>query len=164
MAVQGSGTVARANNPDPAMVDQQKYDARSGAPKRTQTTSPIKWGMKDQTQYSRVGPGMAPSGEPNPAYHFGPDASSANPSDPETPAERGKTLRRQPGTIINGDGTYQPGNLTSSWGMKDANGRGVDNAVGKAVLDEAILSGGKLPATTAEQTGAGPAYTGNDPN
>lgn len=169
MAVKGSGTSPRNNNPDPPMVDQTKFDARSGAPKRTQDTFPVTHGMKDQTQYSRVGPGMSPGGQPNPAYHFGPDASSANPSDPETPAERGKRLVRQPGALVQGpDGSvqgYQPGSLKASWGLKGGMGQDVDNSIGGKVLNEAILSGASsLPVATSEASGPGPAYTGKDPN
>ena len=39
------------------------------------------------------------------------------------------------------------------------------NNIGGKVLGEAILSGStKLPATTSDASGPGPAYTGNDPN
>jgi hypothetical protein len=141
MAVKGSGL----KGPDPAMVEQTHFDARSGHTKHPQTEFPIKWGMKDQTTMSRVGPGMSPGGEPNPTYHFGPDAASANPSDPETPAERGKTLRRQ------------PSELKASWGMVDADGKGVDNSVGGKVLGEAILSGStQLPASVSTKSGPSP--------
>lgn len=160
MAVKGSGTVARSNNPDPPMVEQTHYDARSGAGKRTQTDYPTKWGMKDQTTMSRVGPGMAPGGKPDPTYHFGPDASSANPSDPETPAERGKTLRHQPGGVgaMTNNGDWVPGKLNAAWGMVDADGKGVDNSVGGRVLGEAILSGStKLPDSVSAKTDSGAA-------
>jgi hypothetical protein len=149
MAVKGSGTSPRKDNPDPAMIDQTHFDARGGAPKRTQTSFPIKETMKDQTQMSRVGPGLAGAGaEPNPAYHFGPDASSANPSDPST---------KNPPRIQN--------SFDSCWGMKGGMGQDVEKDLGGKVLGEAILSGStKLPAAVAEAGGAGPAYTGRDPN
>jgi hypothetical protein len=138
MAVQGSGL---GKGPDPAMVDQTHYDARSGAAKRTQTSFPVKEGMKDQTQYSRVGPGMSPGGEPNPAYHFGPDAGSANPSGPASPADS-ETVK-------------------ASWDMKGGMGQGVDPDIAGKVLGEAILSGAsRLPAATSEQSGAGPKQPG----
>jgi hypothetical protein len=163
MAVQGSGTKPMGATVDPAMADQTKFDARSGAAKKTQVAFPVKDGMKDQTTMSRVGPGMQAGGKPDPTYHFGPDASSANPSDPESPAERGKVLRRQPGALVPGpagEGSqYEPGSLKSTWGMKGGNGQGVeDNVSGKAVLAAAVQSGStKLPATTSEQSGPGPA-------
>ena len=167
MAVQGSGTKPRSDNPDPAMVNQTKYDARSGAAKKTLTTFAIKDGMKDQTKMSRVGPGMSGSTEPNPSYHFGPDASSANPSDPQTPAQRGKALRRQPGALIpsaDGQGAqFTPGTLKPSWGMKGTGPRGIQDS--GEVLGNAILSGStKLLASTSDAKGAAPAYTGKDPN
>jgi hypothetical protein len=167
MAVQNSGTKPRADNPDPAMVEQQHYDARSGKPKNTQTDFPVKPGMKDQTVMSRVGPGMSGSPEPNPAYHFGPDASSANPSDPETPAQRGKVLKRQPGALIpsaDGQGSqYTPGTLKPTWGMKGTGPRGIQDS--GEVLGDAILSGStKLPASVSAASGPAPAYTGKDPN
>ena len=170
MAVQNSGTKPRADNPDPPMqdrVDAGKADPRNGAAKKTLTSFDTKWGMKDQTKMSRVGPGMSDGGTPNPAYHFGPDASSANPSDPQTPAQRGKALRRQPGALIpsaDGQGAqFTPGTLKPSWGMKGTGPRGIQDS--GEVLGDAILSGStKLPASVTPASGPAPAYTGKDPN
>jgi hypothetical protein len=127
MAVQGSGL---GKGPDPVMKDQTSFNARSGAAKHPQTEFKTKWGMKDQTG-SGDGLTGAKSGK-------GPDASSSNPLDPESPAERGKVLRRQPSP------------LKSSWDMKDANGKGVDNTIGPKVIGEAILGGAHLPAGVAK--------------
>ena len=145
MAVQGSGLGA---GPDPKMVDQQSYDARKGAPKHAQTSFPVKDGMKDQNAPSGVTSAIAPI---HPGA--GPDASAADVMDPETPAQRGKTLRRQPAV------------LEAKWGAKGGDGQGVDNNLAGKVLGEAILSGAtKLPAATSEQSGPGVKYTGKDPN
>lgn len=161
MAVKGSGLGA---GPDPAMVDQTKYDARSGAPKHAQTSFPVKDGMKDQNAPSGVTSSVSPI---HPGV--GPDASAADVMDPESPAQRGKVLRKQPGALIPGPGgsgaTFAPGTLKSSWGMKGGMGQDVDNDIGGKVLGEAILSGStKLPSATSDASGPGPAYTGNDPN
>ena len=115
-------------------VDQTKFDARSGAPKHPQTSFPVKDGMKDQNAPSGVTSAIAPI---HPAV--GPDASAADVMDPETPAQRGKVLRRQPAV------------LESKWGAKGGDGQGVDNNLAGKVLGEAILSGAsKLPAATTE--------------
>ncbi len=151
MAVKGSGTVARKDNPDPPMVEQTHYDARSGAAKRPLTSFDTKWGMTDQNKPSGVTSAISPI---HPGK--GPDASAADVLDPETPAERGKTLRRQPGGVgaQTSNGTFVPGKLNSSWGMKGGMGQGVDNDIGGKVLGEAILSGStKLPASTSENSG-----------
>jgi len=100
MAVQGSGLGA---GPDPKMVDQQSYDARKGAPKHAQTSFPVKDGMKDQNAPSGVTSAVSPI---HPGV--GPDASAADVMDPESPAQRGKTLKRQSGV------------LEASWGMDPA--------------------------------------------
>ena len=116
MAVKGSGVVAKTI--DPKMEDRitsSPVDPRSGKAKHTQTSFPIKSGMKDQTEASKL-QGISP-GSPG----FGPDASSPNPLDPEP---KDKNLRRQ--------GPYK-----ASWGMKDANGQGVDGTIGQKILDEA---------------------------
>lgn len=126
MAVQNAGL---GKGPDPAMSDQTKFNARDGAAKNVQTKFGIHPGMTDQ---QRAMVGVGPS---NPGT--GPLADSPNPADPETPAQRGKNLRRQPGD----------GQLQAKWGMTDANGKGVDNAIGKQVLNEAVLGGAKLPAS-----------------
>lgn len=132
MAQQGSGVVAKTI--DPAMAGQTSYDARSGAAKHPQTSFPIKWGMTNQTAQ---GPQIGPV---NPGS--GPDASSPNPLDPESQV---RVLRKQPDT------------MTSSWGMKDANGNGVDNSMAGKVLGSAILSGSsRLPATATPASGPGP--------
>ena len=146
MAVQGSGLGA---GPDPKMVDQQSYDARKGAPKHAQTSFPVKDGMKDQNAPSGVTSAVSPI---HPGV--GPDASAADVMDPESPAQRGKTLKRQPGV------------LEASWGMDPGPERGsLNKDLAGKVLGEAILSGStKLPASTAEAKGAAPAYTGKDPN
>ena len=129
-------------------VDQTHFDARSGAPKHPQTSFPVKDGMKDQNAPSGVTSAIAPI---HPGV--GPDASAADVMDPETPAQRGKTLRHQPTT------------LEAKWGAKGGDGQGVDNDIGGKVLGEAILSGStKLPSAVKSASGAGPAYTGKDPN
>jgi len=125
MAVKGSGVVAKTI--DPAMSTPETsspVNPRSGAAKRTQTSYPTKEGMKDQTDASKLR-GAVPTiagKETAKGYNYGPDASSENPLDPEPKV---KNLRKQ-GRI-----------LASSWDMKDANGNGVDNDLGAAVLDEA---------------------------
>lgn len=162
MAVKGSGTVARKDNPDPPMVDQTNYDARKGAPKKPLTSFETKWGMKDQNAPSGVTSAISPI---HPGV--GPDASAADVLDPETPAQRGKILRRQPGGpgALTTNGTYVPGKLKSSWGMKGGDGQDVDPDASGKVLGAAILSGStKLPASTSEGSGPAPAYTGKDPN
>ena len=121
MAVKGSGVVAKTI--DPPMQDRissSPIDPRSGAAKHPQTTFPIKGGMKDMVEASKL-TGISPA---HPG--IGPDASSPNPLDPEP---RDKDLRRQPKV------------LASSWGMKDANGNGVNNDLGAKVLDEASKLG-----------------------
>jgi len=140
MAVKGSGI---GKGPDPTMVDQTKYDARSGAAKHPQTSFPTKWGMKDQTVESGNTAGLSPA---NPGT--GPDASSPNPLDAEP---RVKNLKRQAAI------------LQTPWGnMKDANGNGVThsgNPGAGAVLGEAILSGSsKLPGSPSlvKDSGASP--------
>lgn len=153
MAVKGSGLGA---GPDPAMVDQTKYDARSGAPKRAQTDFPVKPGMKDQNAPSGVTSAIGPV---HPGV--GPDASAADVMDPQSPAQRGKTLRKQPGALIPGPGgsgaQFTPDTLKPSWGMKGGMGQTVDPEIGGKVLGEAILSGStKLPVSTNEASGAGP--------
>lgn len=127
-------------------VDQTHYDARGGGvPKHPQTSFPVKEGMKDQNAPSGVTSAVGPI---HPGV--GPDASAADVMDPETPAQRGKTLRRQPGP-----------NMKSSWGMKGGDGQDVDPSMSGKVLGEAILSGAsKLPGSTSEASGAGPAYKG----
>ena len=156
MAVKGSGTVARANNPDPAMVDQTKYDARSGAAKHAQTSFPTKWGMTDQTKMSGLGPGI---GGPNGA----PDASSPNPLDPEP---RVKNLRRQPvkmeakwgmkgASQTDGMSDSHVTGKTLETPMPDGTKLGAEAMAGK-VLGEAILSGSsKLPASASSKTDSG---------
>jgi hypothetical protein len=159
MAVKGSGLGA---GPDPAMVNQTNYDARKGAPKNTQTAFPVKEGMKDQNAPSGVTSAISPV---HPGA--GPDASAADVLDPETPAQRGKTLKKQPGGAgaMTNNGTYVPGKLNSSWGMKGGDGQGVDPDMSGKVLGEAILSGSsKLPAANSAASGPAPAYTGKDPN
>lgn len=159
MAVQGSGL---GKGPDAPMVDQTTYDARKGAPKRPQTTFAVKDGMKDQNAPSGVTSSVSPI---HPGV--GPDASAADVLDPETPAERGKMLRKQPGGAgaMTNNGQYVPGKLNASWGMKGGDGQGVDPDMSGKVLGEAILSGStKLPASTSPASGPAPAYTGNDPN
>ena len=146
MAVQGSGLGA---GPDPKMVDQQNYDARKGAPKKALTSFETKWGMRDMNAPSGVTSSVSPI---HPGV--GPDASAADVMDPETPAQRGKVLRRQPGV------------MKSSWGIPGDPERGSlsDNLAGK-VLGEAILSGStKLPASVNAASGPGVPYTGKDPN
>jgi len=97
----------------PGMSDQTDSNiARDGAAKRTQTKFPVKEGMKDMTTYS--------AGPANPGV--GPDASSANPLDPEPKSKKS-------------------GEVKASWGMRDANGQSVNGELGKAVLAEAANLG-----------------------
>lgn len=120
MAVKGSGVVAKTI--DPPMQDRittSPINPRSGAAKHVQTTFPVKSGMTDQTEASKLNAAPAHPG-------VGPDASSANPLDPEP---KDKNLKKQAQI------------LQSSWGMKDANGNGVDNDLGAKVLDEASKLG-----------------------
>lgn len=132
MAVSGSGLGAGPDTGE--FTDQTKYDARSGAAKKPQTSFPVKDGMKDQNAPSGVTSAIGPV---HPGV--GPDASSKDVLDPETPAERGKVLRKQPDT------------MTAKWGMRGGMGQGLDPNIGGKVLGEAILSGAsKLPGTTSE--------------
>jgi hypothetical protein len=144
-------------------VDQTHYDARGGGkPKHPQTSFAIKDGMKDQNAPSGVTSAIAPI---HPGV--GPDASMADVLDPQTPAERGRTLRRQPGGVSakTNNGDWVPGKLNSAWGMKGGDGQGVDPDIGGKVLGEAILSGSsKLPDTVTPAKGSASAYTGKDPN
>jgi hypothetical protein len=146
MAVQGSGLGA---GPDPKMVNSQNYDARNGAAKKPQTDFAVKGGMKDQNAPSGVTSAVGPV---HPGK--GPDASMKDVMDPYSAADKGKTLRRQP-TV-----------LAASWGMKSDPERGsLDSNLSGKVLGEAILSGStKLPGAVKAASGAGPAYTGKDPN
>ena len=93
MAVKGSGT-GTAGPDKGAFTEQTHYDARKGAAKKPQTDFPVKGGMKDQNAPSGVTSAIAPI---HPGV--GPDASAADVMDPETPAQRGKVLRRQPGGV-----------------------------------------------------------------
>lgn len=122
MATQKSGVVRETI--DPPMEDRIRSNmARDGARKKTQTKYPVKEGMKDQTKLSGIGPRDPGNG---------PDASSPNPLDPEP---SNKLLRRQPQV------------LKSSWGMKDADGQGVDNDLAQKVLGDAARMG-KAPHVT----------------
>jgi hypothetical protein len=152
MAVKGSGLGA---GPDPAMVDQAK---------KAQTSFAVKDGMKDQNAPSGVTSSVGPI---HPGK--GPDASAADVMDPESPADRGKVLRKQPGALIPGPGgsgsDFTPGTLKASWGQKGGMGQDVDNALGGKVLGEAILSGATaLPASVTANSGPAAAYNGKDPN
>ena len=141
MAVQNSGMGA---GPDSAMVDQTHYDARKGAPKRTQSSIAVKDSMKDMNAPSGVTSAIGPI---HPGV--GPDASAADVMDPESPAQRGKTLRRQPAVLV------------ASWGMKGDPLRGsLNKDLAGKVLGEAILSGStKLPAAVSPASGAAPTDT-----
>ncbi len=126
MAQQGSGL---GKGPDGGhFSDPTKYDARSGgAAKNTQKSFDTKWGMKDadgNDESNRIDQEAGPSNAGT-----GPQADPPGPLDFLTPAQRGKTLKRQ------------PANLEAKWGMTDANGKGVDNGLAGKVLGEAILSG-----------------------
>ena len=117
------------------MSDQTSYDARSGAGKRPQTSFPDKWGMKDMTTMSGLVGGASNLGT-------GPDASSPNPLEGEAKV---KNLKRQPQT------------LKASWGMTDADGKGVDNSMVGKVFGEAIMSGStKLPTAVKTDSGRPP--------
>lgn len=124
MANQGSGL---GKGPDPAMKDRTSYDARSGAAKRPQTDFPTKWGMQDQTGMNGAGPGKPGSG---------PDASSPKPFDLLSARERGKSV--------------EPKSYAASWGMRDADGKGVDPAIGGKVMAEAVVGGAHLPGSVAK--------------
>jgi hypothetical protein len=128
----------------PGMVDQTKYDARSGGvAKHPQTTFAIHPGMTNQTTMSGLGPGIGGTG---------PDASSPNPLDPEP---RVKNLRRQPVTLAPKWGmkgaSQTPGmsdshvtGKTLATVMQDGSTLGAEAMAGK-VLGEGILAGaGKL--------------------
>jgi hypothetical protein len=161
MAVSGTGTKPMGSTVDPAMVDQQHYDARSGAPKKTQTSFPVKGGMKDMNAQSGTTGGIGGG-----KFDGAPDASSPNPLDPEP---RVKVIKPV---------------LNTPWGMKGAspdmspsqqNGKDVhgmpqgtslaDSPTAGKVLGNAILSGStKLPGTVSGASGPAPAYTGKDPN
>jgi hypothetical protein len=162
MAVQNSGLGAGPDTGE--FKDQTSFDARKGAPKKAQTDFAVKDGMKDQNAPSGVTSSVSPI---HPGV--GPDASAADVMDPETPAERGKKLRKQPGALIPGPGgsgsQFSPDTLRPSWGMKGGMGQTVDPDIGGKVLGEAILSGStKLPASTSDASGPAASYTGKDPN
>jgi hypothetical protein len=116
------------------MADQTSFDARAGAAKRPQTSFLVKDGMKDMTTMSGIGPGST-----------GPDASSANPLDPEP---LGKSVPR----------------VTSTpWdSQKTGDGDSYDPSIGTAALNEAVISGSHLPVSTTEQSASGANPT--DPN
>lgn len=146
MAVKGSGLGAGPDTGE--FKDQTSYDARRGAAKKPQTSFPVKEGMKDQNAPSGVTNAIGPI---HPGV--GPDASSADVMDPESPAQRGKVLRRQPSV------------LTAKYGMKNGDGKGLDPNLAGKVIGEAILSGStSLPSAVKANSGPGPAYTGKDPN
>jgi hypothetical protein len=95
----------------PGMKEQTSSNiARDGAAKRPQTSFADHSAMR-----SRIGnvPGVGGKGS-------GPDASSPNPIDPTV---KGKT--------------FPPAG--EKWGMKDANGKGVDHELGKRVLNEGVM-------------------------
>lgn len=119
MAVKGSGTVAKTiDAPMQDRISSSPVNPRAGAAKRTQTTFPVKPGMRDQTDASKLR-GISPT---SPGFSHAPDASSPNPLDPSPTA---KILRKQPQV------------LKSTWGMLDANKQSVNGNLGKAILDEA---------------------------
>ena len=159
MAVKGSGTVAQSNNPDPPMADQTKYDARSGAGKRTQTTYPTKWGMVDQNPEKGVTAGLDPQ---TGVWSKPPDASSPNVMDPEPKA---KVLRRQAQILQTPHGMK---GASSGMSPSQRDGNTLTGNVGGKVLGEAILSGStKLPGTNVEKTDSGAApkpWPVSDPN
>lgn len=135
MANQGSGL---GKGPDgDTFKDQSSFNARDGAAKKPQTSFSIHPGMTDQQRamagVSPVNPGDGPVADGPKAY------------DPLSPADRGKTLRRQPPA----DG------MRASWDMKGADGKGLDTSIGGRVLGEAILSGSaKLPSGESYSTGS----------
>jgi hypothetical protein len=136
MAVQGSGTKPMGTTIDPAMKDQTSFDARKGAPKRTQTNFPIHPTMVDQQKFSGASPGA--SGK-------GPDASSPDVMDPELR----RTLKRQPQILKTPWDLYD--NLGPNRSSLDANAAG-------RVLGDAVLSGStKLPDAPALKTDSGKA-------
>lgn len=138
MANQGSGLGKDADGDSfttDTMKDQSSFNARDGAAKKPQTSFQIHPGMTDQ---QRAMAGVSPA---NPGD--GPVADGPKAYDPLSASERGKTLRRQP----------QEGAMRSSWDMKGADGKGLDNSIGGKVLGEAILSGSaKLPSSESYST------------
>ena len=153
MAVKGSGI---GSGPDPKMVDQTHYDARKGAAKKPHTTFADSVGHEGSEQAPPASQRAVAPIHPG----VGPDARAADVMDPETPAERGRTLRRQPGGAgaQTSNGSWVPGKLQSAWGMKGGDGQGVDNDMSGKVLGEAILSGStKLPAAVDLKTDSGAA-------
>jgi hypothetical protein len=112
----------------PGMSDQTSGNiARDGAAKHPQTSFPVKGGMKDQTDASKLR-GIAEvvtdkgTREIGFGFNYGPDASSPNPLDPSPKVKKF-------------------GAVKASWDMKDANGDGVSNETGGQVLSEAALLG-----------------------
>lgn len=109
MAYKSNGNVAaHAGMSDPTSSN----IARDGAAKRPQKVFPVKWGMKDQTEASKL-VGISPD-----SPGFGPDASSPNPLDPSPKLKKF-------------------GEVKAAWQMRDANGQSVNGNLGKAVLAEA---------------------------
>jgi hypothetical protein len=103
----------------PGMSDQTNSNiARDGAAKRTQATIPVKTGMKDQTDASKLR-GISPE---SPGFSYAPDASSPNSLDPSPKRKKF-------------------GDAKASWGMRDANGQSVNGELGHRVLAEATNLG-----------------------
>lgn len=126
MAVQDAGL---GKGPDPAMQDQTSFNARSGAAKKPQTSFPVHPGMTDQ---QRAMAGVSPV---NPGS--GKDAAGPSPLDP---SERGKNVQTS---------------FPAKWGMRDADGKGVDANLGGKVIGEAILAGSaKLPSDESYSKGS----------
>lgn len=135
MAQQGSGL---GKGPDgDAFTDQTSFNARAGAAKQTQKSFETKWGMKDPDGNDETNEAVGPV---NPGS--GPDASSGNPLDPQSVADRGK--RRA------------PADMKTPWGMTGADGKGLDNSIGGRVIGEAILSGSAKLPTSESYSSAGP--------
>ena len=112
----------------PGMSDQTSGNlAREGAAKRPQTSFPVKGGMKDQTDASKLR-GIAEvvtdrgTREIGTGFNYGPDASSPNPLDPSPKVKKF-------------------GDVKVKWDMKDGMGDGLNTEIGGQVLSEAALLG-----------------------
>lgn len=98
----------------PGMSDQTSSNiARDGAAKRPQTKFATAHGMKDRVAELS---GISPA---NPGV--GPDADPANPLSPSPGMKE----------------VHKGGEVKSSWGMHDANGKSVNGVLGKEVLAQA---------------------------
>lgn len=101
----------------PGMSDQTNTNiARDGAAKKPQTNFPVKSGMKNSNDTSKL-QGISPK-----SPGFGPDAGGPSVLDPSK-------------------GLKKFGDVKATWNMKDANGDSINNESGRQVLSEAALLG-----------------------